>query len=36
MKIDIRNKAVLYVEINGKTFYIDDSTGEGIITEIEK
>ena len=34
MKIDIRNNEVLYVEINGKTFYIDDSTDESIVMEI--
>ena len=26
MKIDIRSPECLYIEINGKTFYIDDST----------
>ena len=31
MKIDIRTKECLYIEINNKTFYIDDSTGESIM-----
>ena len=31
MKIDIRSESCLYVEINNKTFYIDDSTGESIM-----
>ena len=31
MKIDIRSENCLYVEINNKTFYIDDSTGESIM-----
>jgi hypothetical protein len=36
MKIDIRSDESLYVEINGKTFYIDDSTDEGVLMEILK
>jgi len=31
MKIDIRSKDCLYVEINGYVYYIDDSTNEQII-----
>tara|TARA_R100001443_G_scaffold48009_3_gene60405 strand:+ start:1616 stop:1786 length:171 start_codon:yes stop_codon:yes gene_type:complete len=31
MKIDIRSKDCVYIEINNKTFYIDDSTGESIM-----
>ena len=31
MKIDIRNEDVLYLEINGWNYYIDDSTNEQII-----
>ena len=31
MKIDIRSKTSLFIEINDKTFYIDDSTEESIM-----
>ena len=31
MKIDIRAKDCLYIELNGWTYYIDDSTNEQII-----
>ena len=31
MKIDIRSENSLYVEMNGWTFYIDDSTDEQIM-----
>lgn len=31
MKIDIRSKESLYVELNGYIYYIDDSTNEQII-----
>ena len=31
MKIDIRSPECLYIEINGKTIYIDDSTNEAIM-----
>ena len=31
MKIDQRGEEVVYITINGKTVYIDDSTGELII-----
>ena len=30
MVIDIRTKECLYIELNGWTYYIDDSTGEKI------
>ena len=33
MKIDIRSEESLYVEMNGWTYYIDDSTGEQIINK---
>ena len=31
MKIDFRTRDCVYIEINNKTFYIDDSTGESIM-----
>ena len=31
MKIDISSEESLYVELNGWTYYIDDSTGEQIV-----
>jgi len=31
MKIDVRSNESLYIEINGWTYYIDDSTDEQII-----
>ena len=31
MKIDVRSKDSLYVELNGYIYYIDDSTNEQII-----
>ena len=33
MKIDIRSESSLYIEINGWTYYIDDSTNEQIIAK---
>ena len=36
MIIDIRTKDVCYVHIGEKTFYIDDSTNEGICEELKK
>ena len=33
MKIDIKTKECLYIKINGWTYYIDDSTGEQIISK---
>jgi len=38
MKIDIKSENSLYIELNGWTYYIDDSTNEQIIeksTDIE-
>jgi len=35
MKIDIRSKDSLYIELNGYTYYIDDSTNEQILS-VEK
>ena len=31
MKIDVKSKDSLYININGWTYYIDDSTNEQII-----
>lgn len=31
MKIDVRSENCVYIEMNGKTFYIDDSTDEQIM-----
>ena len=31
MKIDVRSKDSIYVELNGYIYYIDDSTNEQII-----
>jgi len=31
MKIDVRSKDSVYIEINGYTYYIDDSTNEQIM-----
>ena len=31
MKIDIRSENSLYIELNGHTYYIDDSTDEQIM-----
>lgn len=31
MKIDIRSNTSLFIEINGYTYYIDDSTNEQIV-----
>ncbi len=31
MKIDVRSKNSIFIEINGYTYYIDDSTNEQII-----
>tara|TARA_R110002020_G_scaffold207675_1_gene413270 strand:+ start:566 stop:688 length:123 start_codon:yes stop_codon:yes gene_type:complete len=31
MKIDIRTEDCLFIELNGWTYYIDDSTDEQII-----
>ena len=36
MKIDIRSENSLYVEMNGWTFYIDDSTNEAIMSNWDK
>jgi len=36
MKIDIRSKDSLFIELNGYTYYIDDSTGEQIIEKYEE
>jgi len=36
MKIDIRSKDSLFIEINNITYYIDDSTNEQIIEKYEK
>jgi len=36
MKIDIRSKNSLYIELNGYAYYIDDSTNEQIIEKHEK
>ena len=36
MKIDIRNKDCLFIELNGYTYYIDDSTNEQIIEKYEE
>ena len=36
MKIDIRTEDCLYIEINNNIFYIDDSTGEAIISSWKK
>ena len=35
MIIDVRSESSLYIEINGKTFYIDDSTDEAIMELLE-
>ena len=32
MKIEIRSNTSLYIEINGHTYYIDDSTNEQIMS----
>ena len=31
MNIDIRSKDSLFIDLNGWTYYIDDSTGEQIV-----
>ncbi|HCK33877.1 MAG TPA: hypothetical protein DHW20_01780 [Gemmatimonadetes bacterium] len=31
MKIEIKSKDCLYVTMKGKVYYIDESTGEGIV-----
>ena len=36
MTIDIRSKDCLFIELNGCTYYIDDSTNEQIIEKYEK
>ncbi len=36
MKIDIRSKNSLYIELNGWTYYIDDSTEKQIIHKWNK
>ena len=33
MKIDQRSKESVYITMNGWVYYIDDSTGEKIITK---
>jgi hypothetical protein len=35
MKIQINSENSLYVELNGYTYYIDDSTNEQIIDKYE-
>ena len=35
MKIDIRAKDCLYIELNGWTYYIDDSTNDQIVDKWE-
>ena len=35
MRIDIPSENVIYIEINGYTYYIDDSTDEQIIEVFE-
>jgi len=34
MKIDIRSENSLYIELNGWTYYIDDSTNEQIMEKL--
>lgn len=36
MKIDIKSKDCLFIELNGYTYYIDDSTNEQIIEKYEE
>mgnify|MGYP003654252023 CR=1 FL=1 len=36
MRIDIPSENVIYIEINGYTYYIDDSTNEQIINKWNK
>ncbi len=36
MIIDIRSEDSLFIELNGYTYYIDDSTNEQIIEKHEK
>ena len=36
MKINIRSDNSLFIELNGYTYYIDDSTNEQIIEKYEK
>ena len=36
MKIDIRSKDSLFIELNGYNYYIDDSTNEQIIEKYEE
>jgi len=36
MKIDIRSDNSLFIELNGYTYYIDDSTNEQIIEKYEE
>ena len=36
MKIDIRSENSLFIELNGYTYYIDDSTNEQIIEKYEE
>ena len=36
MKIDIRSDNSLFIELNGYTYYIDDSTNEQIVEKHEK
>jgi len=36
MKIDIRSENSLFIELNGYTYYIDDSTNEQIVEKHEK
>ena len=36
MTIQVSSKDSLYIELNGYTYYIDDSTNEQIIIKYEK
>ena len=36
MKLDIKTNEVVYITINGTTYYIDDSTGEQIVQMWDK
>ncbi len=36
MKIDNRSENSLFIELNGYTYYIDDSTNEQIVEKHEK
>ena len=34
MKIDVRSKDCVFIEINGYIYYIDDSTNEQIVEKL--